>query len=158
MSALNSSAPSQDDLAEVRIYLQALAQSHKHLFDVLVRLTSGPILARHDAFLDKCALDSSVKSSLRVQHLESATLFGSKMPDVAKTYKEDLTRRSLQNAAVVQLPSKKQKKAVPKQEAVKLVVNASDNGQRQVLSKPAGSSKSFQGSSSYPKNKKKRKS
>ena len=158
LSALNSSAPSQTDLAEVRRYLQALAQSHKHLFDVLVRLTSGPMLARRDAFLDKCALDSSVKSSLRVQPLESATLFGSKMPDVAKTYKEDLTRRSLQNAAVAHLPSKKQKKAAPKQEAVKLVVNASDSGQRQVLSKPVGSSKSSQGSSSYSKNKKKRKS
>ena len=158
LSALNSSAPSQADLADVRRYLQALAQSHKHLFDVLVRLTSGPMLARRDVFLDKCALDSSVKSSLRVQPLDSATLFGSKMPDVAKTNKEDLTRRSLQNAAVAHLPSKKQKKAVPKQEAVKLVVNASDSGQRQVLSKPVGSSKSSQGSSSYPKNKKKRKS
>ena len=116
------------------------------------------MLARHDAFLDKCALDSSVKSSLRVQPLESATLFGSKMPDVAKTYKEDLTRRSLQNAAVAHLPSKKQKKAALKQEAVKLVVNTSDSGQRQVLSKPVGSSKSSLGSSSYSKNKKKRKS
>lgn len=158
LSALNTSTPSQADLAEVRRYLQALAQSHKHLFDALVRLTSGPLLARRDAFLDKCALDSSVKSSLRVQPLESATLFGSKMPDVAKTYKEDLTRRSLQNAAVAHLPSKKQKKAAPKQEAVRLVVNTSDSGQRQVQSKPAGPSKSSQGSSSYPKLKKKRKS
>ena len=79
------------------------------------------------------------------------------MPNVAKTYKEDLTRISLQNAAMTHLPSKKQKMAVPKQEAVKLVVNASDSGQCQVLSKPAGSSKSSQGSSSYPKNKNKRK-
>ena len=56
LSALNSSAPSQADLAEVRRYLQALAQSHKHLFDVLVRLTSGPMLARRDAFLDKTSV------------------------------------------------------------------------------------------------------
>ena len=122
LSALNSSASSPADLAELRRYLQALALSHKHLFDVLVRLTSSPILAMRDAFLDKCALDSSVKSSLRVQPLESATLFGSKMPDVAKTYKEDLTRRSLQNAAVAHLPSKKQIKAVPKQEDVNPLV------------------------------------
>ena len=155
---LHSSAPSQADLAEVRRYLQALDQSHKHLFDDLVHLTSGPILARRDAFVDKCALDSSVKSSFTVQPLESDTLFGAKMPGVAKTCKEDMRSRSLQNAAVAHFPSKKQKKAVPKQEAVKSVVNASDSGQRQVLFKPTGSSKSSQGSSSYPKNKKKRKS
>ena len=59
LSALSSPTPSQFDLAEVRRYLQALAQSHMHLFDVLVRLASGPLLARRDAFLDKCALDFS---------------------------------------------------------------------------------------------------
>ena len=71
-----------------------------HFFDVSVRLASGPLLGRRDAFLDNCALDASLKYSLRVQPLQSSTVFGSKMPDVAKTYKEDLARRSLQNAAV----------------------------------------------------------
>ena len=60
LSALNSPAPSQTDLVEVRRYLQALAQSHMHMFDVLVRLASGLLLARRDAYLDKCALDASV--------------------------------------------------------------------------------------------------
>ena len=154
LSALNSPAPSQTDLVEVRRYLQALAQSHMHMFDVLVCLASGPLLARRDAYLDKCALDASVKSSLRVQPIESATLFGPKMPEVAKTYKEDLTRRSLQNAAVAHLPAKKQKKkGVSKPAAVKMVVNSSDNDKRQVLSKPARPSQFSQGSSSYSKNK-----
>ena len=154
LSALNSPAPSQTDLVEVRRYLQALAQSHMHMFDVLVRLASGPLLARRDAYLDKCALDASVKSSLRVQPIESATLFGPKMPEVAKTYKDDLTRRSLQNAAVAHLPAKKQKKkGVSKPAAVKMVVNSSDNDKRQVLSKPARPSQFSQGSSSYSKNK-----
>ena len=63
------------------------------------------------------------------------------MPEVAKTYKEDLTRWSLQNAAVAHLPAKKQKKkGVSKPAAVKMVVNSSDNDKRQVLSKPARSS------------------
>ena len=66
LSALKSPTPSQSDLAEVRKYLETLAQSHTHLFDVLVRLASGPLLARRDAYLDKCALDSSMKASLRV--------------------------------------------------------------------------------------------
>ena len=81
-----------------------------HLFDVLVRLASGPLLARRDAFLDKCALDAFLKSSLRVQLLQSSTVFGSTTPDVAKTYKEDFTRRSLQNAAVSHSLHRKQKK------------------------------------------------
>ena len=109
-----------------------------HLFDVLVRLACGPLHARRNAFLDKCALDASLKSSLRVQPLQSSTVFGSKMPDVAKTYKEDLTRRSLQNAAVSHsLLGSRRKKAGPESEEVKLVVNISDSGQRQVVSKPA---------------------
>ena len=95
LSALKRPMPSQSDLTEVHRYLEALAQSHMHLFDVLVRFASGPLLARRDAYLDKCALDSSMKASLRVQPLESSTLFGSKIPEVAKRYKEDLTRRSL---------------------------------------------------------------
>ena len=66
-----------------------------YLSDVLVRLACGPLLARRDAFLDKCALDASLKSSLRVQPLQSSTVFVSEMPDIAKTYKENLTRRSL---------------------------------------------------------------
>ena len=136
LSALNNSTPSQSDLTEVRRYLQALAQSHMHLFGVLLRLASGPLLARRDAFLDKCALDSSTKSSLRVQPIEAPTLFGPKMPEVAKVYKEDLTRRSLQNAAANHPSSKKPtKKSGPKSESVKLVVNTSDNGRRQVVSK-----------------------
>ena len=62
LSALKSPTPSQSDLVEVCRYLEALAQSHMHLFDVLVRLVSGPLLARRDAYLDKCALDSSMKA------------------------------------------------------------------------------------------------
>ena len=81
-----------------------------HLFDVFVRLACGPLHARRDSFLDKCALDASLKSSVRVQPLQSSNVFGSKMPDVAKTYKEDLTRRSLQNAAVSHSLLRKQKK------------------------------------------------
>ena len=153
LSALNSPAPSQTDLVEVRKYLQALTQSHMHMFDVLVRLASGPLLARRDAYLDKCALDALVKSSLRVQPNKSATLFGPKMPEVAKTYKEDLKRRSLQNAAVAHLPAKRQKKGVSKPAAVKMVVYSSDNDKRQVLSKPASPSQFPQGSYSYSKNK-----
>ena len=62
LSALKSPTPSQSDLAEVHRYLEALAQSQMHLFDVLVRLASGPLLARRDAYLDKCALGSSMKA------------------------------------------------------------------------------------------------
>ncbi|MCG8045424.1 MAG: hypothetical protein N0C90_19915 [Candidatus Thiodiazotropha endolucinida] len=147
LSALGSSTPSQSDLAEVRRYLEALAQSHMHLFDVLVRLASGPLLARRDAHLDKCALDSSMKASLRVQPLESSTLFGSKIPEVAKSYKEDLTRRSLQRAAAPQPLHKKKKKSGAKSEDVKLVVNSSESGQRQVISKPSTSTQAPQQSS-----------
>lgn len=158
LSALSSSAPSQSDLAEVRRYLQALAQSHMHLFDVLVRLASGPLLARRDAFLDKCALDTSLKSSLRVQPLESSTLFGPKMSDVAKMYKDDLTRRSLQNAAVSHaIPRKPKKKAGPRSGVNRLTVNTSDNGQRQVISKPAVSSRPSHSSSFSSKFKKQKK-
>ena len=53
-----------------------------HLFDIIVPLASGPLLARRDAYLDKCALDSTVKSSLRVQPQDSATLFGLESSDV----------------------------------------------------------------------------
>ena len=41
LSALNSSAPSQADLAEVRRYLQALAQSHN--FQILQAVNMGYI-------------------------------------------------------------------------------------------------------------------
>ena len=153
LSALKSPTPSQSDLAEVRRYLEALAQSHMHLFDVLVRLASGPLLARSDAYLfdvlvrlvsgpllarsdaylDKCALDSSMKASLRVQPLESSTLFGSKIPEVAKCYKEDLTWRSLQRATAPQPLPKKKKDTGAKSEVNKLVVNSSESGQRQVF-------------------------
>ena len=158
LSALSNPTPSQSDLAEVRRYLQALAQAHMHLFDVLIRLASGPLLARRDAFLDKCdALDASLKYSLRVQPLQSSTVFGSEMLDIAKTYKEDLTRRSLQNAAVSHSwPRKQKKKAGPKSGAVKLVVNTSDSGQLQVVSKPAVPSQTSHGSSPYPKKRQKK--
>ena len=144
LSALKSPTPSQSDLAEVHRYLEALAQSHMHLFDVLVRLASGPLLARCDAYLDKCALDSSMRASLRVQPLESSTPFGSKIPEVAKYYKEDLTRRSLQRATAPQPLHKKKRKTGAKSEVNKLVVNSSESGQRQVFSKPATSTQAPQ--------------
>ena len=76
------------------------------------------------------------------------------MTEVAKTYKEDLTKLSLQNASVAHLPAKRQKKkGVSKPAAVKIVVNSSDNDKRQVLSKHARPSQFSQGSSSYSKNK-----
>ena len=115
-----------------------------HLFDVLVRLASGPLLARCDVDLDKCALDSSMKASLRVQPLESSTLFGSKIPEVAKCYKEDLTSRSLQRAMAPQPLPKKKKKTGAKSEVNKLVVNSSKSGQHQVFSKPATSTQAPQ--------------
>ena len=130
--------PSQSDLVEVHRYLEALAQLHMHLFDVLIKLASGPLLARRDAYLDKCALDSSMKASLRVQPLESSMLFGSKIPEVVKCYKEDLTRRSLQRATAPQ-PLPEKKKTGAKSEDTKLVVNSSENGQSQVISQPATS-------------------
>lgn len=150
LSALKSPTPSQSDLSEVRRYLEALAQSHVHLFDVLVRLASGPLLARRDAFLDKCALDSSMKASLRVQPLESSTLFGSKIPEVSKCYREDLTRRSLQRATSQSLPKIK-KKTGAKSEKIKLVVNSSESGQRQVVSQPVASTQASLQGSSFPK-------
>ena len=131
----------------MRRYLEALAQSHVHLFDVLVRLASGPLLARRDAFLDKCALDSSMMASLSVQPLKSSTLFGPKIPEVSKCYREDLTRKSLQRATSQSLPKIK-KKTGAKSEKIKLVVNSSESGQRQVVSQPVASTQaSLQGSS-----------
>ncbi|MCG7868704.1 MAG: hypothetical protein JAY74_20320 [Candidatus Thiodiazotropha taylori] len=159
LSALGSSTPSQSDLSEIRRYLQALAQSHLHIFDVLVRLASGPLLARRDAFLAKCALDPTLRSSLRVQPIESATLFGSKMPEVSKTFKEDLTRKSLQNAAVSHPFSQKQKKKPkPKTSSdANLVVSSQESGQRQVSAKPAAPSGSQSFSFSSRKQKKNKK-
>ena len=155
LSALKSPMPSQSDLAEMRRYLEELAQSHMHLFDVLVRLASAPLLAGHDAYLDKCALDSSMKASLRVQPLESSMLFGSKIPDMAKCYKEDLTSRSLQRATTPQPLPKKKEKTGAKSEVTKLVVNSSESGQHQVFSKPATSTQApQQGSHPKPKGKK----
>ena len=110
-----------------------------HLFDVLIRLASGPLLARRDAYLDKCTL-----ASLRGQLLESSTLFGSKIPEVTKCYKEDLTRRSLQRAAAPQPLPKKKKKTGAKSEDTRLVVNSSENGQHQVISQPATSTQAPQ--------------
>lgn len=159
LSALGSASPSQSDLAEIRRYLQALAQSHLHIFDVLVRLASGPLLARRDALLAKSALDPSLRSSLRVQPLESATLFGSKMPEVSKSFKEDLTRKSLQNAAVSHPYSQKQKKKSHSKTSndAKLTVSAQESGQRQVSAKPAVPSGSQGFSFSSKKQKKNKK-
>ena len=106
-----------------------------HLFDVLVRFASGPLLAKRCVYLDKCALDSSMKASLRVQPLESSTLFGSKIPEVAKCYREDLTRRSLKRATAPKPLPKKKKNTGAKSEDTKLVVNSSESGQRQFFSK-----------------------
>lgn len=128
---------------------------HLHIFDVLVRLASCPLLARRDAFLAKCAL----VFSLRVQHLESATLFGSKMPEVPRTLKDDLTRKSLQNAAVSHPFSQKQKKK-PKPKAssdANLLINSQETGQRQVSAKPTAPSGSQSFSFSSRKQKKNKK-
>ena len=70
-------------------------------------------------------------------------LFGSKIPEVAKCYK-DLTRRSLQRATAPQPLPKKKKKTGAKSEDTRLVVNSSENGQRQVISQPATSTQAPQ--------------
>lgn len=68
----------------MRRYLQALAQSHMYLFDVLVRLASGPFLVRRDALLE--SVPWLLLSSLPLGFsLDSATTFGSKMPIVVNT-------------------------------------------------------------------------
>ena len=90
LSALKSPAPSQSDLSEVRRHLEALANLmciySMYWFDWQV----VHYLSERDAFLDKCALASTMKASLRVQPLESSTLFGPKIPEVSKCSREDL--------------------------------------------------------------------
>ena len=76
--------------------------------------------------------------------MESSTLLGSKIPEVAKCYKEDLTRRSLQRATAPQPLPKKKKKTGAKSEDTRLVVNSSESGQRQVISQPATSTQAPQ--------------
>ena len=91
---------SKDDMLEVSRYLQAVAVSQSHLIEILSRLASGPLLARRDACLAVSDLDSEVKQSLRVQPMESSTIFGEKFPEIVKQYKDGLTHKSLQMAVV----------------------------------------------------------
>ena len=85
-----------------------------------VRSHTAPDPDPMDEHNTACIQGSMGSSSGKVQPIKSATLFGHKMPEVAKTYKEDLTRRSLQNDAVAHLPAKRQKKkGVSKPAAVK---------------------------------------
>ena len=91
---------SKDDMLEVSRYLQAVAQSQSHLVEILSRLASGPLLARRDACLSVTDLDTECKQSLRVQPMESATIFGNKFPEVVSQYKESLAHKSLQMAVV----------------------------------------------------------
>ena len=79
---------SKDDMLEVSRYLQAVAQSQSHLVEILSRLASGPLLARRDACLSVTDLDTECKQSLRVQPMESATIFGNKFPEVVSQYKK----------------------------------------------------------------------
>ena len=89
-------------------------------------------------------------ASLSVQPLESSTLFGPKIPEVSKCYREDLTRKSLQRATSQSLPKIK-KKTGAKSEKIKLVVNSSESGQRQVVSQPVASTQASLQGSSLPK-------
>ena len=91
---------SKDDMLEVSRYLQAVAVSQSHLIEILSRLASGPLLARRDACLAVSDLDSEAKQSLRVQPMESSTIFGEKFPEIVKQYKDGLTHKSLQMAVV----------------------------------------------------------
>ena len=84
---------------EVSCYLQAVAASQSHLVVILLRLASGPLLPRRDACLDASDLDFEFKRSLRVQPIESGTVFGNKFPEVVGQYKEGHTHKSLQMAS-----------------------------------------------------------
>ena len=90
----------KDDMLEVSRYLQAVAISQSHLVEILTRLASGPLLARRDACLAVSDLDSDMKQSLRVQPIESTTIFREMFPEIVKQYKDGLTHRSLQMAVV----------------------------------------------------------
>ena len=77
-----------------------MAVSQSHLIEILARLVWGPLLARRDACLAVSDLDSEVKQSLRVQPIESSTIFGDKFPEIVKQYEDGLAHRSLQMAVV----------------------------------------------------------
>ena len=57
-------------------------------------------MARRDACLSVSDLDAEIKQSLRVQPIESSTIFGDKFPEIVKQYKDGLARKSLQMAVV----------------------------------------------------------
>ena len=71
-------------------------------------------MARRDACLAVSDLDSDMKQSLRVQPIESTTIFGEKFPEIVKQYKDGLTHRSLQVAIVSANKSSGLKKKGPK--------------------------------------------
>ena len=100
LKTIQQDSLSREDMMEVSRYLQAVAASQSHLVEILARLASGPLLARRDACLDASDLDPEVKRSLRVQPIESGTVFGSKFPEVVRQYKEGLAHKSLQMAVV----------------------------------------------------------
>ena len=100
LKTMQQDSLSKDDMLEVSRYLQAVAVSQSHLIEILSRLASGPLLARRDACLAVSDLDSEVKQSLRVQPMESSTIFGEKFPEIVKQYKDGLTHKSLQMAVV----------------------------------------------------------
>ena len=95
-----------------------------------------------------------MKASLRVKPLESSTLFGPKIPEMSKCYREDLTRRSLQRATSQSFPKIK-KKTGAKSEKIKLVVYSSESGKQQVVSQPVASTLASLQGSSLPKRLKK---
>ena len=76
LKTIQQDSLSREDMMEVSRYLQAVAASQSHLVEILARLASGPLLARRDACLDASDLDPEVKRSLRVQPIESGTVFG----------------------------------------------------------------------------------
>lgn len=98
LKTMQQDSLSKDDLLEVSRYLQAVAVSQSHLIEILCRLSSGPLLARRDACLSVTDLDSDIKQSLRVQPIESSTIFGEKFPEIVKQYKDGLAHKSLQMA------------------------------------------------------------
>ena len=100
LKTMQQDSLSKDDLLEVSRYLQAVAVSQSHLIEILCRLSSGPLLARRDACLAVTDLDFDIKQSLRVQPIESSTIFGEKFPEIVKHYKEGLAHKSLQMAVV----------------------------------------------------------
>lgn len=100
LKTMQQDSLSKEDLLEVSRYLQAVAVSQSHLVEILCRLASGPLLARRDACLAVSDLDAEIKQSLRVQPIESSTIFGDKFPEIVKQYKDGLAHKSLQMAVV----------------------------------------------------------